>query len=189
MTRGEYRSEYPKEKPQSSGLLRTALVVAVIGAGAAVLVARYVERLEPASHAQGAATDANDKTDKAAPAPQVMVNRNRYGQFLARGWVEGQELVFLIDTGASHVVLSPTDAKRIGLEPAFEAFTLTAQTASGEVKAAPVTLRRVSLGPIDVDDVAALVNGAPMGYSLLGLSFLNRLQAVEVRGQQMILTQ
>lgn len=189
MTRGEFRSHIPKEKPEPSGLLRIVLVLAIIGVGAAFLVARYAEKTQrivvggaPPQEAQqpGAA-------EMPADAPRAVIYRGKFGQFLARGWIEGQEIVFVIDTGASHVVLSPADAQRVGLQPLPEQFTRIAQTASGSVKAAPVMLRRVSLGGVHVDDVETLINSVPMGYSLLGMSFLNRLSAVDVRGDQMIL--
>jgi aspartyl protease family protein len=86
----------------------------------------------------------------------------------------------MVDTGASDVVLSPADARRLGFDLAELKFTRIYQTANGTVRGAPVRLRRITIGPIEIEDVRASVNGAPMGTSLLGMSFLGRLMGYEV---------
>jgi len=94
--------------------------------------------------------------------------------------VDGEPVRFLVDTGASDVVLSPADARRIGFDPAQMSFTRTYNTANGLVQGAPVRLGAVEVGPIRIEDVRASVNGADMRRSLLGMSFLSRLGGYEV---------
>ena len=72
-------------------------------------------------------------------------------------------------------MLSPRDARRIGIDPAGLAYTQVYRTANGSGRGAPVRLARVRIGTIVLEDVTASVNGAPMDRSLLGKSFLGRL--------------
>lgn len=95
---------------------------------------------------------------------------------------------FLVDTGASQVVLTLDDAARVGLHPDDLAFIGTAQTANGEVATAPVRLDRVQLGDILDTRIRASVNSGEMDSSLLGMSYLNRFESIEIRRDLLILT-
>ena len=97
------------------------------------------------------------------------------GHFQIEAEVEGQSVRFMVDTGASDVVLNASDARRLGFDPSRLAFTRLYRTANGEVLGAPLTLRSVRVGPIELKDVRASVSDADMGRSLLGMSFLGRL--------------
>ena len=79
------------------------------------------------------------------------------------------------------------DAKRIGINTGALRFTREYQTANGLIRAAPVTLRDVSISQLRVRNVEATVSEAPMGISLLGMSFLGELSGYEVRGDRLIL--
>ncbi len=102
------------------------------------------------------------------------------GHFSVEAEVEGTRVDFLVDTGASTIVLSPRDARRIGFDPDKLSFTRIFSTANGNVQGAPVRLERIRIGSIVMDDVPASVNGAPMDRSLLGMSFLSRLSGYAV---------
>ena len=95
--------------------------------------------------------------------------------------VDGVPIRFMVDTGASSVVLTPDDARRLGFDPARLSFTRVYNTANGTVRGAPVRLGEIRVGSISVRDVRASVNGVDMDQSLLGLSFLDRLDGYEVR--------
>lgn len=94
---------------------------------------------------------------------------------------------FLVDTGASDVVLSPADALRLGFDPETLDFTKVYQTANGTVYGAPVRLPGMVTGSIRLENVRASVNGADMERSLLGMSFLERLSRYEVTSGSLIL--
>ena len=94
---------------------------------------------------------------------------------------------FLVDTGASDVVISLADAMRLGLNADTLTYSKTYQTANGTVYGAPVRLGLVTVGSIRMEDVRASVNGADMGRSLLGMSFLERLSGYEVTSGSLIL--
>lgn len=123
-----------------------------------------------------------------APARTMTIAADRSGHFIVDGEVEGVPIRFLVDTGASSVILSPDDAGRIGLRLQDRDYTARYQTANGAVLFAPVTLREVSLGHLSIRDVAAAVSNAPTGTSLLGMSFLRRLDGYAVEGDRLILS-
>ena len=109
------------------------------------------------------------------------------GHFWVDAEVNGNPVRFVVDTGASSVVLSAEDAERAGLRLSSRDYTALHRTAGGIVKAAPVTLREVSIGALGLRDVEASVNPALTGVSLLGMTFLNRLDGYEVRGDRLML--
>jgi aspartyl protease family protein len=111
------------------------------------------------------------------------------GQFLIEATVDSTPMIFLVDTGASGVVLTLEDAERLGYDPEDLDFSNSYATANGGVMGAPIVLPEIAIGPIRMDDVAAAVNGAPMPYSLLGVSFLDRLKSYEVKDGILTLTQ
>ncbi len=109
------------------------------------------------------------------------------GRIMVEAKVDGVPVRFLVDTGASDVILSPRDAECIGFDHAKLRFDQAYRTASGTVVGAPVTLGRITVGPIDIEDVEATVNGRAMDYSLLGMSFLGRLSGFSVSQDTLIL--
>jgi aspartyl protease family protein len=113
----------------------------------------------------------------------------RDGHFHVEADVDGKTVDFILDTGASDVVLTPDDARRLGWDPETLDYSKSYGTANGTVRGAPIRLDEVRVGPIRLDDVAASVNEAPMDSSLLGMSFLKRLSAVEFQGSQLTLRQ
>lgn len=117
----------------------------------------------------------------------VEVRAGRDGHFTVTAEVNGQPVDFLVDTGASDIVLSPQDARRLGYDPARLSFTRQYQTANGVGRGAPVRLEYVAVGPLVFNDLPASVNEAPMGQSLLGMTFLRRLDSYEVQRDRLIL--
>ena len=103
------------------------------------------------------------------------------GHFQIEAHIDGVPIRFLVDTGATDIVLSPADARRLGFDPARLRFDRSYRTANGTVLGAPVTLGELTVGPIRLNAVAATVNGAEMNQSLLGMRFLNRLKSYEVK--------
>jgi len=118
----------------------------------------------------------------------VVVRADRRGMFTVETTINGLGFRLLFDTGASTVVLTAEDAARLGLKPTPEAYGVTVFTANGKSEAAPVTLNEIVIGNIVEKNVPALVArpGALRG-SLLGHSFLDRLDSYEVRGDRLSL--
>jgi aspartyl protease family protein len=118
---------------------------------------------------------------------QLTLRARNDGHVLLNAEVNGVPIQFLIDTGATWVSLTREDAARAGVAGGLN-YSVAMTTANGVAKAAPVTLRRVRIGELEVDDVSATVLQEQGGVSLLGQSFLNRLHSYEMRDGTLTLT-
>ena len=118
---------------------------------------------------------------------RVEVPKDRDNHFRLTLQINGVDVDFLVDTGASQVVLNQEDAARIGLNPDTLIYSGIAQTANGDVATAPVSLDRVDLGEIKDTRVIASVNSGQMGSSLLGMSYLSRFKSIEIHRDILIL--
>jgi aspartyl protease family protein len=118
----------------------------------------------------------------------VEVARTVNGDFNVTAQINGARVAMVLDTGASSVVLTREDAKAAGLPLEVLTYTTNIETANGRTRAAPVTLDRLAIGGLVEHSVAALVaQQGQLKTSLLGMSFLNRLQSWEVHGDRLLL--
>jgi len=118
----------------------------------------------------------------------VEVARAFNGDFDVHAEINGARVAMVLDTGASSVVLTREDAKAAGLPLEVLAYTVNIDTANGRTRAAPVVLDRIAIGGLVERSVEALVaQPGQLRTSLLGMSFLNRLQSWEVRGDRLLL--
>ncbi len=117
----------------------------------------------------------------------VSLSGDGSGHFWADANVDGTHVRFLVDTGASHIALSPFDAQRLGYDLNALDYRVPYQTANGVAYAAPLTLEVISIGSISVARVQASVLQSGLSQSLLGMSFLGELSAVELSGDRLIL--
>lgn len=118
----------------------------------------------------------------------VAVARTNGGDFAVNATINGARVAMVLDTGASSVVLTRDDAKAAGLPIEVLDYTVNIDTANGRARAAPVRLDRVAVGSLVERSVDALVaQPGQLKTSLLGMSFLNRLQSWEVRGDRLFL--
>lgn len=117
----------------------------------------------------------------------MALHRSQNGQFLVVAKVNEAHLQFMVDTGASDVALSYQAAERAGLEPWNLTFNTPYNTANGLTYGARVRIQSITIGDITVHDVEGSVMKEGMEFSLLGMSFLNRLSSYEVRGNKMTL--
>jgi aspartyl protease family protein len=118
---------------------------------------------------------------------EYVVEADSSGHYLIEATVNGAPVTFLVDTGASDIVLTLDDARRVGLRPRSLEYTQRFATANGEVRGAPVVLREVRIGQARLFDVSASVNEAALDVSLLGMSFLEQLSGYEVERGRLIL--
>jgi aspartyl protease family protein len=117
----------------------------------------------------------------------LVIERGDDGAFDVIGRVNGAPVRFVVDTGATEIVLSPADAERAGLHPRADSFDLPSQTANGVGYGAPATVDTLSVGPIQMAGVPVSINKAPKGVSLLGMTFLRWLESFEVRDDRLYL--
>ena len=127
----------------------------------------------------------------AAPAGPVsntiVYTASEGGHVIVDAAVNGAPLRMLVDTGASLVTLTLADARAAGIDPGRLAFNARVNTANGAARMAPVTLREIRVGQLSVYDVPAAVL-ENLNVSLLGMSFLARLQSYEMREGKLTIT-
>jgi aspartyl protease family protein len=146
-----------------------------------VLMPAPLERPTPAAHPP--------RLNAARPAPAVpkpVSNVLQYradasGHYFIDADVNGATIRFLLDTGASFVTLSQDDARAAGIADALLSFSETMNTANGPARAAAASLRSVRLEQLEVREVPAMVMQQAMPVSLLGMSFLNRLNGYSIK--------
>ncbi|MHB9878866.1 retropepsin-like aspartic protease family protein [Pacificimonas sp. ICDLI1SI03] len=119
---------------------------------------------------------------------EMRVRAANDGHFYIRGQVNGAPTSFLVDTGASDIVLSPETAERAGLPAESLNFDGVAMTANGPVRIAAARLDSLQIGPVSRSGVVVSVNEGALDQDLLGMSFLNRLSGWRVERGELILT-
>ncbi len=118
----------------------------------------------------------------------IIVPRAQDGHYYLTVEIDGTPVQFLVDTGASQVVLSMADAARIGLDPEELSFHGRAMTANGEVRTAMVRLDEIDLDGFRDTQVRAWVNEGELDNSLLGMSYLQLWSRIEIRNNALVLT-
>ena len=118
---------------------------------------------------------------------EAIIIANQNGHFYVDGRANGERLRFMVDTGASDIVLSPQAAIQIGIDLKNLKFTRQYRTANGIVLGAPYKLKKFAIGPFDFNDIKVSINQVKMSESLLGMSFLRRLQSFEFQGRKLYL--
>lgn len=166
--------------------LRHGLIWAAI---ALALVAGYSYRADMASIWSRLVTELMPgRAVETAPGIAI-VRADADNHFRIDATVDGARIRFLLDTGASMVVLNRRDAQKLGFDLAGLSFTQRAETANGIGLGAPVRLHEIRIGPITVRDLKAVVNQTPMATSLLGVNFLERLSGYSVQDGTLTLRQ
>ncbi len=122
-----------------------------------------------------------------ADGSRIEVPRAFDGHYYLTLSLNGTPVQFVVDTGASEIVLSQEDARRIGLDPATLIYSGSAGTANGVVRTARVTLEQVALGPVVDHRVPAWVNQGEMSGSLLGMTYLQRFDRIEIADGRLVL--
>jgi aspartyl protease family protein len=118
----------------------------------------------------------------------VEISRGRTGDFQVAADVNGARVPMVLDTGATSVVLTLEAAKAAGLPLEVLQYNVNVDTANGRTRAAAVTLDRLAVGSITERSVPALiVQAGQLRTNLLGMSFLNRLESWEVRGDRLMM--
>jgi len=118
---------------------------------------------------------------------ELTVSEGQGGHFLVYGTINGARIAFLIDTGATDIVLAPEDAKRLGIDLDRLSFDRPFGSANGIGYGAKAVVASLGVGPIQFSDVEVSINKSAMGTSLLGVAFLKRLKSYSVSGGKLIL--
>jgi aspartyl protease family protein len=153
----------------------------------AVLALGYAYRAEIAGVPERLKLAFNVGTPVQVGERTLVVPQGEDGAYVVDGLVNGQRVRFMVDTGATQTVLSPDDARRLGIPVDTLDYGYEAETANGKGYSAAYDASSLAVGPIKLEGFRVMVNKAPMSGSLLGMSFLQRLDAFEFRDRRLIL--
>lgn len=153
-------------------LIRTLLFWGLVVAGLATAHTLYQERLAP-------------RASLTLEGGEIVIPRGLDGHFHATLGVNGEPVPFVIDTGASEIVLSREAAVRAGIDLDSLVYLGRARTANGLVRTAPVRLDSLTLAGQTLRDVRASVNEGELDVSLLGMSYLDRFSRIEIADDEL----
>jgi aspartyl protease family protein len=156
------------------------LGVGILDRGAALLPDRAVQSGSDARPASG-------ERAVGPPSNTIVYVANQRGHVILDAAVNGAPVRMLVDTGASLVTLTPQDARAAGIAPSELVYNARVNTANGTAHMAPVTLREIRIDQLTLYDVPAAVL-ENLNLSLLGMSFLTRLQGYEMRDGKLTIT-
>jgi aspartyl protease family protein len=173
--------------------MRSVATLVGLSLAAAIMVPRLSAQTQPPSAAPtimaaqpaAAAVEATPSNSRS-----VVVRPGRNGHFEVDGRVDGRFMKFMVDTGATVIALSETDAAMLGIHPSQREFSALVKTANGTVRAAPTRLSMVEIQDLVVRDVDAVVlPDTALSDNLLGLSFLARLSRFSYSDGELVLEQ
>ena len=119
---------------------------------------------------------------------QISVPQSPDGHYYLTLKINDANVRFVVDTGATEMVLNIDDARRAGIDVDNLAYLGRANTANGVVRTASVRLETVELGSVLDRNFPASVNGGQMDGSLLGMTYLSRFDTLEIKDRELVLT-
>jgi aspartyl protease family protein len=164
----------------ASAVTWAALMIALTGL--------YAYRFEFSDLADRVIAELNPTEPLVGQGGEVIIAQRLGGEFVIPAKVNNVPASFLFDTGASTVVIRAQDAKKMGLDIAALDYDVRVTTANGAAMAAETRLDELSVGPIVLRNVRALIaRPGALSENLLGMSFLERLQSYAVERGRLVL--
>jgi clan AA aspartic protease (TIGR02281 family) len=183
-----------------TSIVKSAVVIGVVSLGVAGYLSESRRTRVTLGQTQAPKTAALQQQPQPAAPPaarptpsgqgQVVLETKGDGHFHTRVSTLTGDFDALVDTGASMVALTAEAAKSINIYPREEEYTVKVSTANGVTEVAPVKIEQMRIGSITVYDVKAVVmRPGASNISLLGMSYLSKLNKFEVAGSKLILQQ
>ena len=172
--------------------MRQILILAVLVLAAGSYFARFADKaVSVPSSSQAATVQPVEQPQQTSVGQHKMeLTSGRDGHFHVDARVNSRHVDFLVDTGASQVIMRETDASMVGVHMMPRDYTAIVTTANGRLKAAPTKIDRIEIGDITVFDVPALVlPDEALSQNLLGVAFLSRLRRYEFAEGRLVLEQ
>ncbi|UOA31836.1 hypothetical protein DSM110093_01610 [Sulfitobacter sp. DSM 110093] len=167
-----------QNRPSMNKTLQQAAVWGLIFVGAAAGVGLWQDISRGTARQQLSISEAGE----------IVLPRGPDGHYYLTAEVNGAPVRFVVDTGASDIVLSKADAERIGIDPGELNYLGRAATANGETRTAFVELDEIVVGNAVDYNVSAVVNEGVMSQSLLGMGYLQRWGRIEISGGELRLS-
>lgn len=153
-----------------------------------IIIALYAYRFEFKDFKERISGEINPTSAQLNHQGQLIINISADSHFYVKILINKKPILFMVDTGASDIVLNLQDAIKIGVNPKNLIFNRQFQTANGRVLGASIILKEVEISGIKFKDVRASVTNGEMGVNLLGMSFLRRFGKYEFYQDRLILT-
>ena len=153
-----------------------------------IIIALYAYRFEFNNFKERISGEINPTSAQLNQQGQLIINISDDSHFYVKILINKKPILFMVDTGASDIVLNLQDAIKIGVNPKNLIFNRQFQTANGRVLGASIILKEVEISGIKFKDVKASVTNGEMGVNLLGMSFLRRFGKYEFYQDRLILT-
>ena len=171
--------------------MRNIMILAAVIAGLGTIMAQMADKMTAApAFANTASRKATVDTSAPSNLRSISIPPDGRGHFLTDGRIDGQRIDFMVDTGASVVVLNEKSAARFGLRPSRVDYNASVATANGTIRAARTRIAMVDIGGLVVRDVEAMVlPDEALSENLLGLSFLSKLKRFEYANGRLVLEQ
>ena len=129
---------------------------------------------------------AGDQATAQAAGGELRIRKQADGHFYADAKLNGREVRFLVDSGATVTTVSADTARRVGLEQQG-LVPVPVETANGMARAWRSRAETVRIGGIERRDFPLLIAGERSGLNLLGMNFLSTLTSWRVEGDWLIL--
>ncbi|HLD77108.1 MAG TPA: TIGR02281 family clan AA aspartic protease [Rickettsiales bacterium] len=160
---------------------------AIWGVVAFVGIVLYSYRFEFSSFKNRILGEVNPASARLDGEGRLVVNISQDGHFYLDTKINNQSVRFMIDTGASDIVLNINDAKKVGIDSQNLVFDKRYHTANGVVLGASIRLKEIEIAGVKFYDVRASVNSADLGVSLLGMEFLRQFRRYEFYQDKLML--
>lgn len=169
-----------------------AIVVVFAALAAAVPGLLLTPGKDMASSTKPTAKTVQPEVMEAVPVSSgsVRLKPDERGHYVAEFRMNGRPVEALVDTGASMVAINKSTARRLGINVSPADFIYEVNTANGKAKVASAMIREIEIGRVRVRDVeAAVLDDRALDGTLLGMSFLKRLESFSVADGDLILKQ
>jgi aspartyl protease family protein len=176
-----------------SKTIRKVVILVAICAALAIAVGTGAGNLskqragKPVQKIQAASAGAGQASAQQASSFEMAIPASANGHFFVDTYVNGNPMRFMVDTGASSIALSRSQARALDVPVDSLDFSFTLDTAGGQVNAARIRLDEVELGDFQARAVLAFVLDSNLEHALLGMSFLGRLESYEVQKDQLVM--
>lgn len=130
----------------------------------------------------------NPRAAKINEYGEIVINISQDGHFYLNTKANGQAISFMVDTGASDIVIGLKDAKRLGIDIKKLQFNKRYQTANGQVLGASAILNKLEFADLVFYDVKISINNSEMGTALMGMGFLNGFRKYEFSRDKLTLS-
>jgi len=129
-------------------------------------------------------------TEQPLSGRKARIKMDNRGHFYTEARMNGRKIPVLVDTGATSVAINETTARKMGIRLSDSDFKYDVNTANGRTKAASITIKRIEIGRVRVNNVRAMVlDDRSLSSTLLGMSFLGELKSFGVKNRQLLLEQ